>query len=65
MIADYFTVGCRSEKGMVVLCIERGPGVETKQIKTSYSSTAGKSLDLIDRLCNSLWSRFMVVAQPV
>ncbi|KAJ7707795.1 acyl-CoA dehydrogenase [Mycena rosella] len=40
MTADYFTVGCRSEKGMVVLCIERGPGVETKQIKTSYSTTA-------------------------
>ncbi|KAJ7052487.1 acyl-CoA dehydrogenase [Mycena amicta] len=39
--ADYFTVGCRSEKGMVVLLIERGPGVETKPIKTSYSSTAG------------------------
>ncbi|KAJ7773186.1 acyl-CoA dehydrogenase [Mycena metata] len=41
-MADYFTVGCRSEKGMVVLVIERGPGVETKQIKTSYSTTAGK-----------------------
>jgi alkylation response protein AidB-like acyl-CoA dehydrogenase len=24
-----------------VLLIERGPGVETKQIKTSYSTTAG------------------------
>jgi alkylation response protein AidB-like acyl-CoA dehydrogenase len=26
---------------MVVLVIERGPGVETKPIKTSYSPTAG------------------------
>ncbi|KAF8235821.1 acyl-CoA dehydrogenase [Tricholoma matsutake] len=40
--ADYFTVGCRNDQGgMVVLLIERGPGVETKQIKTSYSTTAG------------------------
>ncbi|KAJ7056450.1 acyl-CoA dehydrogenase [Mycena amicta] len=39
--ATYFTVGCRSAKGMVVLVIERGPGVETKPIKTSYSSSAG------------------------
>ncbi|GLB40181.1 putative acyl-CoA dehydrogenase, C-terminal domain [Lyophyllum shimeji] len=40
--SDYFTVGCRNEKGgMVVLLIERGDGVETKPIKTSYSTTAG------------------------
>ncbi|KAF9496768.1 acyl-CoA dehydrogenase NM domain-like protein [Pleurotus eryngii] len=39
--ADYFTVGCRNEKGMVVLCIERQEGLETKLIKTSYSTTAG------------------------
>ncbi|KAF9468151.1 acyl-CoA dehydrogenase/oxidase [Collybia nuda] len=40
--ADYFTVGCRTDQGgMVVLVIERGPGVETKPIKTSYSTTAG------------------------
>ncbi|TFK40294.1 acyl-CoA dehydrogenase [Crucibulum laeve] len=40
--ADYFTTGCRTEDGgMVVLVIERGPGVETKQIKTSYSTAAG------------------------
>ena len=40
--ADYFTVGCRTDqKGLVVLLIERGPGVETKQMKTSYSTAAG------------------------
>ncbi|KAF9048416.1 acyl-CoA dehydrogenase [Panaeolus papilionaceus] len=40
--ADYFTVGCRTEKGgLSVLLIERGPGVETKSIKTPYSPTAG------------------------
>ncbi|KXN91720.1 2-methylacyl-CoA dehydrogenase, mitochondrial [Leucoagaricus sp. SymC.cos] len=40
--ADYFVVGCRTEKsGLVVLFVERGEGVETKPIKTSYSATAG------------------------
>ncbi|KAJ7637691.1 acyl-CoA dehydrogenase [Mycena polygramma] len=48
--ADYFTVGCRSEKGMVVLLIERGPGVETKQIKTSYSTTAGTAYITFDEV---------------
>ncbi|KAJ6531712.1 acyl-CoA dehydrogenase [Mycena capillaripes] len=48
--ADYFTVGCRSEKGMVVLVIERGPGVETKPIKTSYSTTAGTAYITFDNV---------------
>ncbi|KAJ6494754.1 acyl-CoA dehydrogenase [Mycena vitilis] len=48
--SDYFTVGCRSEKGMVVLLIERGPGVETKQIKTSYSTTAGTAYITFDEV---------------
>lgn len=40
--ADYFTVGCRTEQGgLVVLLVERGEGVETKAIKTSYSPAAG------------------------
>ncbi|KAF8071704.1 acyl-CoA dehydrogenase [Lyophyllum atratum] len=40
--SDYFTVGCRTDDGgMVVLLIERGEGVETKTIKTSYSTAAG------------------------
>ncbi|KAF7374934.1 Acyl-CoA dehydrogenase [Mycena sanguinolenta] len=49
-MADYFTVGCRSEKGMVVLVIERGPGVETKPIKTSYSTTAGTAYITFDNV---------------
>ncbi|KAJ7274439.1 acyl-CoA dehydrogenase/oxidase [Mycena haematopus] len=49
-MADYFTVGCRSEKGMVVLVIERGPGVETKSIKTSYSPTAGTAYITFDNV---------------
>ncbi|KAJ6619673.1 acyl-CoA dehydrogenase [Mycena sp. CBHHK59/15] len=47
-MADYFTVGCKTEKGLVVLVIERGPGVETKQIKTSYSTTAGTAYITFD-----------------
>lgn len=40
--ADYFTVACRTDKGgMVVLVVERQEGVETKPIKTAYSSAAG------------------------
>ncbi|KAJ5811342.1 hypothetical protein N7474_007643 [Penicillium riverlandense] len=40
MFADYFVTGCRTEKGFSVLLIPRGEGVETKQIKTSYSTAA-------------------------
>lgn len=40
MFADYFVTGCRTEKGFSVLLIPRDEGVETKQIKTSYSTAA-------------------------
>mmetsp|Transcript_10047 Transcript_10047/g.13675 ORF Transcript_10047/g.13675 Transcript_10047/m.13675 type:complete len:522 (-) Transcript_10047:148-1713(-) len=44
---DYFTVAVRTGGpgmgGISMLLIERGPGVETKQIKTSYSTAAGTS----------------------
>ncbi|KAI0833233.1 acyl-CoA dehydrogenase NM domain-like protein [Trametes gibbosa] len=39
--SDYFTVGCKTDKGLTVIFVERGEGVETKAIKTSYSSAAG------------------------
>jgi len=39
--ADYFVTGCRTPKGFTVLLIPRGEGVETKQLSTSYSKTAG------------------------
>lgn len=49
--ADYFTVGCRTEQqGLVVLLIERGEGVETKPIKTSYSSAAGTAYITFDNV---------------
>ncbi|KAJ5638607.1 hypothetical protein N7528_000997 [Penicillium herquei] len=40
MFADYFVTGCKTEKGFTVLLIPRDDGVETKQIKTSYSTAA-------------------------
>ncbi|KAG6918629.1 hypothetical protein DXG01_012748 [Tephrocybe rancida] len=47
--ADYFTVGCRNDQGgMVVLLVERQEGVETKPIKTSYSTTAGTGFVTFD-----------------
>ncbi|KDQ59065.1 hypothetical protein JAAARDRAFT_33786 [Jaapia argillacea MUCL 33604] len=48
--SDYFTVGCRTESGLTVLLIERGEGVETKQIKTSYSTTAGTAYITFDNV---------------
>jgi alkylation response protein AidB-like acyl-CoA dehydrogenase len=41
MFCDYFVTGCKTEKGFSVLLIERDAAVETKLIKTSYSTTAG------------------------
>jgi alkylation response protein AidB-like acyl-CoA dehydrogenase len=32
--ADYFTTPCKTDGGLTVLMIERGPGVETSHIKT-------------------------------
>ncbi|PWW72510.1 acyl-CoA dehydrogenase NM domain-like protein [Tuber magnatum] len=46
--ADYFTTAVKTEKGYSVLLIERGEGVETEQIKTSYSSTAGTAFIAFD-----------------
>eukprot|EP01117_Protostelium_nocturnum_P008995 TRINITY_DN3230_c0_g1_i1.p1 TRINITY_DN3230_c0_g1~~TRINITY_DN3230_c0_g1_i1.p1 ORF type:complete len:518 (-),score=200.74 TRINITY_DN3230_c0_g1_i1:159-1712(-) len=37
--ADYFVTGVRTDGGLSMLLIERSEGVETKPIKTSYSST--------------------------
>ncbi|KAJ7773195.1 acyl-CoA dehydrogenase/oxidase [Mycena metata] len=41
MWAHYFTVACKGDNGeIVILVVERGEGVETKPIRTSYSSSA-------------------------
>lgn len=41
MFCDYFVTGCKTDKGFSVVLIERDENVETKQIKTSYSTAAG------------------------
>jgi alkylation response protein AidB-like acyl-CoA dehydrogenase len=40
----------RTQDGFTVMLIERGPGVETKQIKTAYSSTAGTAYITFDNV---------------
>jgi alkylation response protein AidB-like acyl-CoA dehydrogenase len=47
---DYFVTGVRTGKGLSVLLIERGEGVETKAIKTSYSPTAGTAYITFDNV---------------
>ncbi|KAH7094944.1 acyl-CoA dehydrogenase-like protein [Paraphoma chrysanthemicola] len=41
MFSDYFVTGCRTEKGFSVIVVPRDDTVETKIIKTSYSTAAG------------------------
>ncbi|KAJ8072677.1 hypothetical protein PM082_016236 [Marasmius tenuissimus] len=48
--ADYFTVGCKTEDGFTVILVERGEGVETRAIKTSYSSAAGTAYITFDNV---------------
>ncbi|KZT07676.1 acyl-CoA dehydrogenase NM domain-like protein [Laetiporus sulphureus 93-53] len=48
--SDYFTVGCKTEKGLTAILVERCDGVETKGIKTSYSSTAGTAYITFDNV---------------
>ncbi|KZT18274.1 acyl-CoA dehydrogenase NM domain-like protein [Neolentinus lepideus HHB14362 ss-1] len=48
--SDYFTVGCKTEGGFTVILVERGEGVETKPIKTSYSTTAGTAYITFDNV---------------
>jgi alkylation response protein AidB-like acyl-CoA dehydrogenase len=48
--ADYFSTGVRTDKGLSVLLIERGEGVETKPIKTSYSPAAGTAYITFDNV---------------
>lgn len=48
--SDWFTVGVRTGKGLSVLLVPRGEGVETKQIKTSYSSAAGTAYVTFDNV---------------
>lgn len=48
--ADYFTTAVRTDGGLSVLLIPRGDGVETKPIKTSYSSSGGTAFVTFDNV---------------
>ncbi|KXJ91120.1 acyl-CoA dehydrogenase-like protein [Microdochium bolleyi] len=50
VFCDYFVTGVKTEKGLSVLLIERGEGVETKPIKTSYSPSAGTTFITFDNV---------------
>lgn len=44
------TVGARTDGGLTVFLVPRGEGVETKQIKTSYSTAAGTAYITFDNV---------------
>jgi alkylation response protein AidB-like acyl-CoA dehydrogenase len=44
------TVGARTEGGLTVFLVPRGEGVETKQIKASYSTAAGTAYITFDNV---------------
>jgi alkylation response protein AidB-like acyl-CoA dehydrogenase len=46
--ADYFSTAVRTDKGISMLLIERSEGVDTKLIKTSYSTSAGTAYVTFD-----------------
>ncbi|GAA6034796.1 hypothetical protein JCM8097_009303 [Rhodosporidiobolus ruineniae] len=48
--SDYFSTACNTGNGLSMLLIPRGEGVETKQIKTSYSTTAGTAYVTFDNV---------------
>lgn len=50
VFCDYFVTGVRTSKGLSVLLIERGEGVQTKPIKTSYSAAAGTAYVTFDNV---------------
>ncbi|KAF7330519.1 Cytochrome b5 heme-binding domain-containing protein [Mycena venus] len=52
MWAHYFTVACKADNGeIVILVVERGEGVQTRPIKTNYSSsTAGTAFVTFDNV---------------
>jgi len=48
--SDFFTVGCRTDKGLTVFLVERDDNIDTKAIKTSYSSAAGTAYITFDNV---------------
>ncbi|KIW72249.1 hypothetical protein PV04_00457 [Phialophora macrospora] len=50
MFADYFVTGCRTEKGFSVILVPRDDNVETKRIKTAYSTAAATTFIQFDNV---------------
>ncbi|KIV77618.1 hypothetical protein PV11_09406 [Exophiala sideris] len=50
MFADYFVTGCKTEKGFSVILVPRDDNVETKRIKTSYSTAAATTFIQFDHV---------------
>ncbi|PMD23956.1 acyl-CoA dehydrogenase-like protein [Hyaloscypha hepaticicola] len=50
VFSDIFVTGVKTEKGLSVIVIERGEGVETSAIKTSYSPAAGTTFITFDNV---------------
>ncbi|KAM0809363.1 putative Cytochrome b5 heme-binding domain-containing protein [Seiridium cardinale] len=50
VFSDYFVTGVKTDNGLSVLLIERGEGIETKLIKTSYSTVAGTTYITYDNV---------------
>ncbi|GAA5998683.1 uncharacterized protein JCM10292_007157 [Rhodotorula paludigena] len=48
--SDYFSTAVNTGNGLSMLLIERGEGVDTKLIKTSYSTTAGTAYITFDNV---------------
>ncbi|KAF8298183.1 acyl-CoA dehydrogenase NM domain-like protein, partial [Clavulina sp. PMI_390] len=46
----YFTIAGKTKKGLTVFLVERGPGIETNLIKTSYSTSAGMAFITFDNV---------------
>ncbi|KAE8452925.1 hypothetical protein EG329_013197 [Mollisiaceae sp. DMI_Dod_QoI] len=50
VFSDYFVTGVKTDEGLSVIVIERGEGVETSAIKTSYSAAAGTTYITFDNV---------------
>ncbi|KAK5461184.1 hypothetical protein LTS15_003247 [Exophiala xenobiotica] len=50
MFADYFVTGCKTEKGFSVILVPRDDNIETKRIKTSYSTAAATTFIEFDNV---------------
>lgn len=48
--ADYFTTAVRTDEGFGVIVIPRALGVETRQLHTSYSTTAGTAFVMFNNI---------------